>query len=231
METWILYYYSIGFIFILAIILRIILASYNEPVTTKKKNLSELYTGDLLFVRYDNSLGYFMRFWSNSPWTHVAMAYRAPDDKVYIMETANYNKSRGVLFMPLEKWQILNKNCDISVMHLFTPGNYDRNRLLESFNKIKDKNLDTFGISWLRLLNKKPYKDLKNNENITCYEMIVFLLQDAGIARKDLSPSSYFPKNLIQGNLKLNDDFSFSKLKIFSHKEKSIKFKNGRLYD
>lgn len=231
METWIIYYYLIGFIFIFAIVLRIILASYNEPVTTKEKSLSELYTGDLLFVRYDNSLGYFMRFWSNSPWTHVAMVYRAPDGNIYIMETANYAKSRGVLFMPLEKWQKLNKNCDISIMYLFTPEGYDRNRLLESFHKVKHKELDTFGISWLRLLNKKPYEGLKLDENITCYEMVVFLLQDAGIARKDFSPSSYFPKNIIGGELKLNDDFSFSKLNFFSHKEKSIKIKNVRLYD
>lgn len=230
MEPWIIYYYIIGFIFIFLIVIRIFLASYNDSVNIKSKSIQELNTGDLLFVKYDNSLGYFMRFWSNSPWTHTAMVYRAPDDNLYVMETANYRKSKGVLFMPIQKWIKLNQKCEISVMHLSTPESYDRNLILKSFEKIKNKKLDTFNINWLRLLRKTPYQNLKNNENITCYEMIVYLLQDGGIAQKEFSPSSYFPTNIIQNQLNLNNGFEFSNLKTF-FKENHLNFKNDRFFN
>lgn len=207
-----LYYYLIIILILGAIIAWIIIAGRNDPTQDKTLNHKQLNTGDLLFVKYTNSLGHFMKFWSGSPWTHVAMVYVDSNRKVYVMETANYRHHKGVLFLPYEKWLKLNKNCVIGVKQLIAPVEFDRNILLTEFEKLTMKKLDTFNISWVRLLTKKPYKSLDEQQNITCYELVVNLLQESGIAKKEFSPSSFFPKNLIDNDLELNSGFYFDLL-------------------
>ena len=209
----ILIYYLIVFVVLFLCFWKIYLAGNNDTVKSKSfVNENSLNTGDLLFVRYNNSLGYFMRFWSGSPWTHMAMVYRKGSD-LYVMETANYRNQKGVLFLPFGKWQKLNSKCDISVMKLTTPENFNKDIVLKSFEKLTDRKLDTFGVSWLRLLQTEKYRKLKDKQNITCYELIIHLLQESGVSKKELSASSYFPSDVIQGKLSLEKDFEYSRLK------------------
>lgn len=209
----ILIYYLIVFIILLVCFLRIYNSGNTQQIKSKSfVNENSLNTGDLLFVRYNNPLGYFMRFWSGSPWTHMAMLYRKGLD-LYVMETANYRDKQGVLFLPFEKWKKLNHKCEISVMKLTSPKEFNGDVVLKEFEKLTGRKLDTFGISWLRLLQSKKYQKLRDKENITCYEMIVHLLQESGIAKKNLTASSYFPSNIIDGNLNLEPGFKYSELK------------------
>jgi hypothetical protein len=190
----------------------------NNPIT--RDNFD---TGDLLFVRYDNPLGYFMRLISGSVWTHVAMIYRDEKQNLYVMETANYprpaykdskTKHKGVLFMPIEEWFQLNRKRDISIMKLTTPGDFDKDSLLFEFSKVSDRKLDTVGVSWSRLIFNKNYEEYKNLQyNITCYELVVHLLQQSDIVEKELAPMSYFPRNIINGDLPLKKGFSYSRLR------------------
>lgn len=216
-----LYYILLIIIIILSIVLILITNNDTQRYNQSKDiKISELNTGDLLFVRYNNQLGYFMRAVSGSVWTHTAMIYKDKNDNLYVMETANYPRSpkhknikhKGVLFMSIQDWLIYNKHNNISVMKLETPENYDKDTLLFNFDKINDKELDTFGPSWLRLMFKSEYKE-EINENITCYELIVYLLQQSDIAEKTYSASSYFPKDIIDGKLKLKNGFKYSNLR------------------
>jgi len=200
-------------IVVVFIILRVSTAS-NEEVT-KSITSSELNTGDLLFVSYKNALGTFMKAWSVSKWTHVAMVYKAPDGEMYVMETANYPDIKGVLFLPIAEWYRYNKNCEIAAKKLHTPEYFDGTKVLEIFERLVDKKLDTFGTSWFRLLSKKKYSDLSENENITCYELIVYILQEANIVKKEYSPSSYFPRDMTRNELPLHKHFNFSELLNF----------------
>lgn len=200
-------------IVVVFIILRVSTAS-NETVT-KSITSSELNTGDLLFVSYKNILGTFMKAWSVSKWTHVAMVYKAPDGEIYVMETANYPDIKGVLFLPIAEWYRYNKNCEIAVKKLHKPNYFDDSKIIEIFDRLVDKKLDTFGTSWFRLLSKKEYSDLAEAENITCYELVVYLLQEANIVKKEYSPSSYFPRDMARNELPLHKHFNFSDLLNF----------------
>lgn len=206
---WYVYYYIIVFILILFIVIRIF--NFNETNNIKSLNsLDSLNTGDLVFVKYDNSLGYLMRLWSGSKWTHMGMIYRNEIGDLFVMETANYSKDKGVLLIPLYRWQRFNKNCEISIMKLNAPEDFDRNVLYENFQKLRGKKLDTFNTKWIRLITKHKYKNLSEQQNITCYELIVHILQESNIVKKIYSPSSYFPKDFIDKNIPYETGFSYS---------------------
>lgn len=176
---------------------------------------SKLDTGDLLFVSYDNSLGSFMRVWSKSRWSHVAMVYKSSNSEIFVMETANYPDKKGVLFLPIGEWYRYNRKSEISTMKLNKPDIFNPDNVLKPFEYICNKRLDTFGISWLRLLGKKEYKKNNLEQNITCYEMVIHLLQEANIVKKKYSPSSYFPIDIIEGRIEYHKDFSYDKLSKF----------------
>jgi hypothetical protein len=212
-----LIYYVVVFIFLFILLLRIVSPDDSNCKLDKQITESELNTGDLIFSSYKNSLGYFMRLWSNSKWTHVGMVYKDSDSNCYIMETAGYgNKYDGVILLPLNEWLRYNKNCEICVTKLESSNKTNLTHdLLQEFIKIKDKKLDTFGLNWIRLINRKKYKSLNNQNNITCYELVVHLLQEVNVAKKDYSPSSYFPTDLMKNKLKLNPGFKYSKPLVF----------------
>ena len=189
--------------------------SSDQNVLNKQIFSHQLKTGDILYVGYKNSLGKFMKVWSGSKWSHTAMVYRTPTDDLYVMETANYPDRKGVLFLPIAEWYRYNSKSDIAVSSLKTPEDFNRDSLLFKFSEVKDKKLDTFGISWLRLIANRPYESIANRQNITCYELIVHLLQESSIAEKSLSPSSYFPIDIIRGKLKLKDGFSYRPIEKF----------------
>lgn len=210
-------YYILLFILIVLVVLIIVRVSTasNEDEITKSMSSTELQTGDLLFVSYKNTLGTFMKAWSASKWTHIAMVYKGEDNELYVMETANYPDVKGVLFLPIGEWYKYNRNCDIAVKKLYRPTYFDGNKALTHFEKLVDKKLDTFGTSWFRLLTKKKYEGLSDKQNITCYELVIHLLQEMSIVKKEYSPSSYFPVDIIRNRVPLHKHFNFSELYNF----------------
>ena len=174
---------------------------------------SELKSGDLLFVSYQNLLGKFMKVWSNSKWTHVGIVYRDSEDRIFVMETSNYDSPyTGVILIPISEWYKYNRNQLIGVKQI---NKINSKTLMNSFRNLHSKKLDTFGISWMRLATKSPFENLKERENITCFELVVYLLQETDVIKKELSPSSYFPIDLIKENIPLNKEYSFEKFKRF----------------
>ncbi len=201
---------------IIVIVLALIRVGVASKETVEKSiSSSVLGTGDLLFVNYKNTLGTFMKAWSLSKWTHVAIIYKAPDEELYVMETANYPDIKGVLFLPIAEWYRYNKHCEIAVKKLHKPKHFDDTKILQAFEKLVDKKLDTFGTSWFRLLTSKNYASLDDRENITCYELVIHLLQEINVVKKEKSPSSYFPKNIVDNSLPLHKHFNFSELYNF----------------
>jgi hypothetical protein len=206
-------YWIILILLIIVIVLAIVRISVASKETVEKTiSSSSLKTGDILFVSYKNTLGTFMKAWSFSKWTHTAMVYKSPDEELYVMETANYPDIKGVLFLPIAEWYRYNKHCEIAVKKLHKPTHFDDTKVLQAFEKLVDKKLDTFGTSWLRLLTKKEYASLEDKQNITCYELVIHLLQEMNVVKKEKSPSSYFPKDIVRNYLPLHKNFSFSEL-------------------
>jgi len=191
-----------------------------EKYVSFSRQETKMQTGDLVFVSYNNLLGYFMRGWTNSKWTHVGMILRDKDD-VYVMETADYSskpdlklvKNNGILVVPIQTWRKIHKNHLIGYMSLKTPENWNRNLLASEFLKIQNLNLDSFGVGpsvWMKVLWKSKYKPIiKERQNITCFELIVKLLQGANVAQKIYTPGSYYVNDLLQHKLELTPGFSF----------------------
>ena len=209
-------YYLILLLLIIVVVLLIVRVSTASKETVEKSiSSAELGTGDILFVSYKNTLGTFMKAWSASKWTHIAMVYKGDDNELYVMETANYPDVKGVLFLPIAEWYRYNRNCEIAVKKLHRPAYFDGNKVLTHFEKLVDKKLDTFGTSWLRLLTKKEYSSLSDKQNITCYELVIHLLQEINVVKKEYSPSSYFPVDIIRNKVPMYKHFNFSELYKF----------------
>lgn len=219
------------FIILCVFLFRIFTAKDNsKDLTTFKLNLDELDTGDLLFVSYTNTFGYFMRGWTNSVWTHTAMIMRDKED-LYVIETADYTNiqkkkksgsdfyKKGILVIPFEIWKSFNSKNKISISKLQTPSNFDRRRFVLEFWKIQNEKLDQFdgglGVIW-KVLWKKRFdeNEEKKKQNIACFELIVKIFQNTGVAKKIYSPSSYYTSDLIERKLELNEGFKFELAKV-----------------
>lgn len=212
------------FLFIIVFIFRIVFA---KDVVSFKKQISEkdLQTGDLVFVSYSNLLGYLSRGWTNSVWTHVGMILKDGND-IYVMETANYDKvwkdpgkqkTNGILTIPFKTWKKINSHHRVVTRRLETPSNFDRRKLILEFWKIKQKDLDRFGVGveiFGPLFGPKTFKEEPENRNVTCSELMVKILQNANVMKKVYTPNSYFTKDLLE-DLPLHPEFKFSKIITF----------------
>ena len=246
------YYKIVSFLLFLIVcifLFRVITAKDEiRKASTKSYPFSEiqdsLQTGDLVFVSYKNTLGYFMRGWAHSVWTHVGMIMRDGED-LYVMETADYTSvkepvkkpvkdvlkesidsislkqfnKKGIFVVPFEIWKSLNKHHTISCIPLDTPQSpqkWDRRKLILEFWKIQQSKLDEFGVGvgvWSKVLWKKKFETQEQNEkqNITCFELIVKILQNANVAKKIYTPGSYYTGELADRKLELEPGFSFGK--------------------
>jgi hypothetical protein len=252
-----LYYKIVSFVLfciLLIFIFRVVFAK-NEIKQANAKSISfpelepKLQTGDLVFVSYHNSLGYFMRGWANSVWTHVGMIMR-DGDELYVMETADYSSlepkdvvklsrditesskdislkqfnKKGIFVIPFEVWKSFNKHHPISCIPLETTQElrfWDRRKLILEFWKIQQSKLDEFGVGvgvWSKVLWKKKFETQTSNEkqNITCFELIVKILQNANVAKKIYTPGSYYTGTLAGRKLELEDGFKFGKPYLIS---------------
>jgi hypothetical protein len=206
---------------------------------TQGCNIDNLDTGDLVFVAYENTLGYFMRGYTGSAWTHVGMIMKYKDE-VYVMETADYSlssllseksvkspniykniqnwkhaKKSGVMVIPFELWKSLNKKHTITCKKLQTPENFDKRVLIREFLEIQEENLDTFEVGgcnlrlWNKFLSRKPYSKHIPKSNITCSEMIARIYQSGSIIKKSFDPGSYYTKDFIEGSIEMEPGFQF----------------------
>ena len=260
-----LYYKIVSFVLfciLLIFLFRVVFAKDEiKQANAKVIGISELepklQTGDLVFVSYKNTLGYFMRGWANSVWTHVGMIMR-DGDELYVMETADYSSlepsrdslepskdvlepkdslkhedskdssknislkqfnKKGIFVIPFEIWKSFNKHHPISCVPLETPkfpDIWDRRKLILEFWKIQQSKLDEFGVGvsvWSKVLWKKKFDENKSKEkqNITCFELIVKILQNANVAKKIYTPGSYYTGELADRKLELEDGFKFGK--------------------
>jgi hypothetical protein len=184
------------FIFVLLIL---ILLQWNSSSEKNLKNIhsidndiSNLKSGDLVFVSYKNILGKAAKLWSGSKWTHLGMIYKEPiSEKIYVLEMAEYNNpnlEKGALKVSYDIWLELNK--DNEIMYKPIPKVVDSRKVFSSFLKFKEKKLHRFG--W----NPSKYKHLlfpkrELPEKITCVEFIVLLLQELDVLPKEKHPSFY----------------------------------------
>ncbi len=209
---WILVIIIILFIGILiAIISQIIYSGIDKKSLeiSDIKDYETLKSGDLVFVSYKNLLGKSIRLLSASEYSHVGMIFKdttqvSPDD-LYVLEIADYNDSKdsGVLKIPYEKWLKLNKHHDIYIRKL-NDKDYEakeiQSKILNEFNKLQkykqQKLTDILELKRMMFFEAYDDKKIEKLEKITCIELVVMMLQNLELMKKDSMPSSYYPCDL-----------------------------------
>lgn len=209
---WILVIIIILFIGILiAIISQIIYSGIDKKSLeiSDIKDYETLKSGDLVFVSYKNLLGKSIRLLSASEYSHVGMMFKdttqvSPDD-LYVLEIADYNDSKdsGVLKIPYEKWLKLNKHHDIYIRKL-NDKDYEakeiQSKILNEFNKLQkykqQKLTDILELKRMMFFEAYDDKKIEKLEKITCIELVVMMLQNLELMKKDSMPSSYYPCDL-----------------------------------
>jgi hypothetical protein len=224
--NWILIIFIILFVGILiAIISRIVYSDIDKKSleVSSIKDYETLKSGDLVFVSYKNLLGQSIRVLSASEWSHVGMILRESDDKLYILEIADYSDtsvspnsshekiSNGVLKIPYTQWLKLNKHHDIYIRKL-EDETYEskdiQHKISNEFVKLQkykqQKLTDILQLKRLMFFESYDEKKIANLEKITCIELVVMLLQNLEIMEKDAMPSSYYPCDLANNSILKN---------------------------
>jgi hypothetical protein len=193
-------------ILFLVLVSRILLAD-DFPDQIEKFDISTIRTGDIIGAAYRKTHGYFVRFWSSSIWSHIGVAWRDPvTNELFILEGAFYKNPnyKGVVKVPIKEWVRFNRKEYMGITRINFEGNknVDPNRMIEFFKNLQTFKLDTFNWRWYRLLFKTPYNE-DIQQHYTCYEISILLLQEMGIVSKKYKCSSYFPCDIMSGNIDL----------------------------
>ena len=202
-------------IIIIIIILRVVIVS-DIPKTIEILDPSLLTTGDIVGVGYNNLFGYFVTCWSGSIWNHCGLVWREPNtNQVFILEAGAYGgEYNGVFKIPLNEWIIINKNSYMGVSKL-RGRKLDTVLLINKFMKRKKYvTLDSYNYNWHRLIRNIPYFKDKRTK-YTCYELVVTILQDCNVVKKIYACSSYFPRDIMIGNLPMCSDYFYDNAVLF----------------
>lgn len=211
------------YLFIFLIVVTILMLTNDLPNEEKIINLkntnttdfSFLDTGDIVGISYSNIFGYLITTFTSSLWSHSGVVWKSPDNKLYILEGASYDKPYdGIFKIPLEKWLYINRHSKLCYLK-YTGTNKICPELMEQkFNDIIEKHqLDSINLSSLRFFNKIKYSD-NTRIKLTCIEITVKLLQDMNIIQKKYQCSSYFPGNVINRNLEMCEGYKYDDAKL-----------------
>ena len=196
----------------LIFIIRLLLAE-DYPDKIEPLDLSTIQTGDIIGAAYRRSHGYFVSFWSSSIWSHIGIAWRDPvNQELFILEAAVYKdpKYRGILKVPILDWVRFNRKGYMGVTRLRRAENVppiDPTQMMQTFEEFQKIEIDSFNWRWLRLLFKTPYTP-ERQTHYTCYELSVLMLQEMGIVAKKHRCSSYFPGDIMSGNMEFVPGYS-----------------------
>lgn len=180
-----------------------------------------LKTGDLLFISYvKNFLKYnFIRFFTNSVWTHVCIFYKDPvTQEPYILEAAAYSEPYGYQFIkiPFSVWLRINRNQRLAVLPL--NKEISAKRLLEVKKCLKWKNEKEFYVEglnwkWMRFCfnrkSKSKFFSGKSAKGVTCTEFVIKIYKKMGIMKPKYHYSSYLPACVYKRKIKMKNGYYF----------------------
>jgi hypothetical protein len=75
----------ISFILVILLLISFRIGTSKEIYTNSLHDISNLKSGDLVFVSYKNMLGKVSKLWNGSKWTHVGIIYKEPiTEKLFV---------------------------------------------------------------------------------------------------------------------------------------------------
>lgn len=186
----------------------------------KKLHKENIRSGDIFLVAYHKPQNLIGDLLMKVKFNHVSLAVWE-NGELYLIEYANYfDKYQGLLKIPYERWIRFNKNTTIlknSISLSSSPSvNKEREeKILEYYYQNKDKMSEFKGgwnMSWYRFLYKKnKYQPLDLSYQTTCTEIMVSILMDSGIIKKEKALSDYHQSDFIgMSGFSLPDNISYT---------------------
>lgn len=199
-------------LYVISMIIRF--SVYDIPQNVKYIEQSELNTGDLVCVSYNNFAGAFVGSFTHSIWVHTGIIWRDPETNVkYVFEGAIYGHSeyRDFYMIPITTWMYINRN-NLMGYKKYNGPIIDENLMIKTFIPFMEKTkLEGLNPWWLRFLVNSDYQDYKFQNKITCFESTIVIGQNVGIFTKEKHFSSYFPCDVINGKITYNNNISYDK--------------------
>lgn len=175
----------------------------------KKLRKENIKSGDIFLVAYHKPQNLIGDLLMKVKFNHVSLAVWE-NRELYLIEYANYfDKYQGLLKIPYERWIKFNKNTTILKNSISSVGEKKRRekeeerekKILEYYYQNKDKMTEFKGgwnMSWYRFLYKKnKYRPLDLNYQTTCTEIMVSMLINSGIVKKEKALSDYHQSDFI----------------------------------
>lgn len=184
----------------------------------KKLRKENIKSGDIFLVAYHKPQNLIGDLLMKVKFNHVSLAVWE-NGELYLIEYANYfDKYQGLLKIPYERWIKFNKNTTILKNSISSVGEKKRRerekKILEYYYQNKDKMTEFKGgwnMSWYRFLYKKnKYRPLDLNYQTTCTEIMVSMLMNSGIVKKEKALSDYHQSDFIgMSGFSLTDNINY----------------------
>jgi len=167
----------------------------------KKLRKENIKSGDIFLVAYHKPQNLIGDLLMKVKFNHVSLAVWE-NGELYLIEYANYfDKYQGLLKIPYERWIRFNKNTTILKNSISFSQNERERKILEYYYQNKDKMTEFKGgwnMSWYRFLYKKnKYQPIDLSYQTTCTEIMVSLLGESGIVKKEKALSDYHQSDFI----------------------------------
>ena len=202
----------------------------------KKLGKENIKSGDIFLVAYHKPQNLIGDLLMKVKFNHVSLAVWE-NGELYLIEYANYfDKYQGLLKIPYQRWIRFNKNTTILKNSISSSQNEREERekgekkrrereekeidkkILEYYYQNKDKMSEFKGgwnMSWYRFLYKKnKYRPLDLSYQTTCTEIMVSMLMNSGIVKKEKALSDYHQSDFIgmsgfslPNNIKYTQDY------------------------
>ena len=181
-------------------------------------------------LSYSGLRSLFSSIFYNSIWVHTGIIYvDEHTSEIYVFEAANYFPPYvgEVVRVPILKWMKINRNARaIALLPINNEIPYnDFQNVFNKYEKVK-MSVESLGRTWARFLKTKRICDLPENHifskkfncdnidkdqvfNITCHELTIAALQEAGVIEHNITPCSFFPSNVYNRKFKCINGYSY----------------------
>ncbi len=208
---WLVIQVIIIYLIILALIAIQLTIVNDMPKFVQEVDPLTINTGDVLGVSYRNVFGYCITAATSSLWHHTGVAWRSPmTNELFVFESAQYDAQYNSVFrIPFDLWVRINRKHHICHVRLMGKV-LDPLAMEQVCKELEQIRLDTLNWEWYRFFLKRTYVDEPLKSHYTCYEVSIMCLHKVGVMVKQLTPSSYFPKDIIWCTIPLTAGYSYA---------------------
>jgi hypothetical protein len=198
------------FIAIILYVISMIIRFSVDDIPTKVKYIdhTDVSIGDLVCVSYNNFAGAFVGSFTRSVWIHTGIIWVDPITNIkYVLEGANcgHPDYKNFYKIPLITWLYINRNNLIGYKKYHGPI-IDPKIMIDSFTPfMENTKLEGLNPWWLRFFLNSDYEKCPVKNKLTCFESTIVIGQCSEIFAKEKHYSSYFPCDVVNGNIKYND--------------------------